>query len=234
MRSAISGRSVKSALSTSMSRRPLLPYLASIALTSDDLPVPRDPGEQHVVGGKAGDELACVLVDRMLLIVDRDELVEADEGADAGPPAGTRGRSACASARRLTLAQLGSATGGGSMASTRSSTASARAISALKSLLTLRTVIGVDRDVIVREVARPDRGRGVAAAECDANADLVLLHHALAIFFAITRGTAAVVNDQHVVEPERNAGAGSVSGAAVLPMAHTMRPRLDRTQKRRS
>ncbi len=77
-RSAMSGRSTRSALSTSMSRRPFAAYFASIAFTSDDLPVPREPVSSTLFAGRPGDELPRVAVDRMLLVVDGDEVVHAD------------------------------------------------------------------------------------------------------------------------------------------------------------
>ena len=69
----------------------------------------------------------------------------------------------------------------------------------------IRPVVGVDRHVVVREVARPHGGGCLAAAEIDAHGDLVLLHHALAVLLAVTRRASAVVDHQHVVEPERHA-----------------------------
>src|SRR5512146_3305772 len=42
-------------------------------------------------------------------------------------------------------------------------------------------VVGVDADVVVREVAGPHGGAGGAAVQVDAHGDLASLHHALAV-----------------------------------------------------
>ena len=66
----------------------------------------------------------------------------------------------------------------------------------------LRTVVGVDADVVVRQVAGPHGGAGRAAVQVDAHGDLALLHHALAVLFAVVRMAAALRRDVHVVEEE--------------------------------
>ena len=67
--STMSGRSVRSALSTSIRRRPCEAKACRQARISEDLPVPR-AGEQHVVGRAAGHELLGVARDLVLLHID--------------------------------------------------------------------------------------------------------------------------------------------------------------------
>ena len=57
----MSGRSMRSCLSTSIRRRPRSAYSLSRALISDDLPVPRAP-QQHVVAGFSGQKLPNVQI----------------------------------------------------------------------------------------------------------------------------------------------------------------------------
>ncbi|KAF1011694.1 MAG: hypothetical protein E5299_01355 [Burkholderia gladioli] len=53
-----------------------------------------------------------------------------------------------------------------------------------------RAIVGVDADVVVRQVAGPNRRAGLAAAQQYADHDLALLHHALAVGFLVGRVTA--------------------------------------------
>ena len=55
----------------------------------------------------------------------------------------------------------------------------------------LRPVLSVNGDVVVREVARPDRRRGAAAVQHEPHGNLRLLHYARAVRLPDTRGLAA-------------------------------------------
>src|SRR3546814_19353969 len=68
------------------------------------------------------------------------------------------------------------------------------------------TIVGVDADVLVREVAGIDGFAGLAARQRDADADLGLLHHALAVGFLVVGVAAAVARHQPVVEPQAPTG----------------------------
>ncbi len=76
------------------------------------------------------------------------------------------------------------------------------------------SVVGVDLDVVVAQVAGPDRGRGGAAVQVDAHGDLALLHHALPVFLAVVGVAAAPGGDVHIVQSDREAACGR---AEVLP-----------------
>ena len=202
-RSAMSGRSTRSALSTSMRRNPLPAYFASIAFTSEDLPVPRDPVSRTLLAGKPRDELPRVPVDDALLVIDGDELVELDRMR-------MRDCLQIAAARALAPARGSDALPVGIGCGFRKQRLDAREY-ALRARATGRrapsstSVVGVDRHVVVREVARPHRRRRLAAAEVDADRDLLLLHDALAILLAIGGRSTAAIDHEHVVEPERDA-----------------------------
>src|SRR3990167_10706335 len=61
-------------------------------------------------------------------------------------------------------------------------------------------IVGVDRHIVVRQVAGPHRGRGGATGQTHPDGDLGLLHHALAIGLLVL-GTAATLGDHvHVVQ----------------------------------
>ena len=81
-------------------------------------------------------------------------------------------------------------------------------------------IFGVDGDVVVREVARPDGRARVAATEIDTNRDLRLLHHALAGFFGVRRCASAALDDEHVIEPERNGGRIQIARTVIADRAH--------------
>src|SRR6266480_7642100 len=89
---------------------------------------------------------------------------------------------------------------GGSNVSTRSSNASPRLISRSSSDTVLGPVLGVDGNVIVRQVAGPHRRGYKPAVEHDANRDLALCHDALSVLLAISRGAASIFRHQHLVE----------------------------------
>ena len=76
-------------------------------------------------------------------------------------------------------------------------------------------VVGVDLDVVVAQVAGPDRRRVRPAVQVDADRDLALLHHALAVFLAIGRAAAAAFDDMDVVEEEIDPGLVEVVDAGV-------------------
>src|SRR5438067_4367381 len=101
--------------------------------------------------------------------------------------------------------QSGSAAVGGNSASTRSSTRSARAISWSISPPISGAVIGVDRHVIVREIARPHGGARAAATEIDAYGDLGFFHDPLSVFFTIRCRPSAPCDDMQIIQPEGNA-----------------------------
>src|SRR3989344_2933948 len=61
-------------------------------------------------------------------------------------------------------------------------------------------VVGVDADVVVREVAGPDGGGGLAAAQVHADGDFRLFHDALTVFLAVGGVAAAPRDHVHVVE----------------------------------
>ena len=83
-----------------MRRRPLPAYFASIALTSDDLPVPREPVSSTLLAGKPATNWRVLRVDALLLVVDGDELVEPDRMRMRDRLQIAAARRACASARR--------------------------------------------------------------------------------------------------------------------------------------
>ena len=65
------------------------------------------------------------------------------------------------------------------------------------------------------QVARPHRVAGRAAAQVDAHGDLALLHHALAVFFAVRRVAAAVDGHVHVVQVQVDPGLIQVFNARI-------------------
>src|SRR4030095_11047496 len=231
-RSAISGRSVRSALSTSISRSPFAPYFASIAFTSDDLPVPRDPVSSTLFAGNPATN--CRVLRSMTSFWSSTATRSSRRITCGWPISGRYPRPPLLRQRAaVTRVQSGSGANGGSSASTRSSTPSARAISAARSSLMLRAVVGIDGDVLVRKVARPHSGRRLAATEIHADADFVLLHDALAVLFAIAGGAAAAVDHQHVVEPDRTARGLRVRRGGIADRAHDAAQVRVRCEERR-
>src|SRR5689334_11617644 len=92
---------------------------------------------------------------------------------------------------------------GGSRVSTRSSSASPRLTSFSSSDIrypALGTVLGVDGNVFVRQVAGPDGGRGSPALEHHADRNLALPHHPLSVLLAVPGGARALPCDLHLVE----------------------------------
>src|SRR5690606_39981261 len=115
--------------------------------------------------------------------------------------------------RNATAASQSGAGAGPSSCSTRPSSDSARETTRASAAASTRSrasrpaplresgsVVGIDRHVLVREIAGPDHGRRVAAAEDDAHLDLRVSHHALAVLLAILRMASAARGDVHVVE----------------------------------
>src|SRR5262245_56673668 len=94
---------------------------------------------------------------------------------------------------------------GGSSFSMRSSSASPLLISLSSSDMRSGPVLGVDGNVFVRQVAGPHGRRGLAAFEHDADRDLALAHHALAVFLAVARGATAGLRHLHVVQVQIDA-----------------------------
>src|SRR5690606_2488830 len=79
----------------------------------------------------------------------------------------------------------------------------------------LRPVVGVDADVVVREIAGVDRFAGLAAAQRDAHGDFGFFHDPLAVFFAVVGVALAAAGDQHVAQPEADARNVQVVDAGV-------------------
>ena len=157
----MSGRSTRSPLSTSISRRPFAAYLTSIALTSDDLPVPREPVSSTLFAGKPATNWRVFASIDALLLVDRRPGRRGGSRADAATACrDTRARRACASETR---AHASSRDRGGGARQQR--------LDALEHRLGARerarqrfafwlaqlsaAVVGVDADVFVREIAGP-------------------------------------------------------------------------------
>ena len=79
---------------------------------------------------------------------------------------------------------------GASNCSKRASTASARCNKAVSA-----SVFGIDFDVIVREVAGPNRGRGLAAIQNHSGGDFRSLHFSFTLGLFIAFGASAVFGD---------------------------------------
>src|SRR6185437_2883480 len=201
MRSAMSGRSTRSALSTSMSRRPFAAYRASIAFTSELLPVPREPVSRTLLAGSLETNwrvlrsIACFCAS---IATRSASAIECGCGTPCRYPRPLRLRQRAA----VTRFQSGSGAAGGSSASTRASTASARRTSA--SSACSRAVVGIDRYVVVREVAGPHFGARRTAAEEDGEVDVAFRHHALAVGLGVRRRARAVIDNEHIAEAKRH------------------------------
>src|SRR5258705_9607467 len=208
--SAMSGSSTRSALSTSIRRRPFTAYLTSIALISDDLPVPREPVRRTLFAGKPATN--C----RVFASIARfcsSTATRWSRRIEWGCSTGCRyPRPARLRQRKAVALQSGGAACGGSIASTRSRMLSRRAKSLPTSLAeaTSAPIVGIDADVFVRKIAGPDRRRRVAASQRHAHRDLVVLHHALARALGVRRRARALRDDLDIVEPEGHARRGLV------------------------
>src|SRR4029079_8676216 len=65
------------------------------------------------------------------------------------------------------------------------------------------SVVGVDRDVGVRQVASPDRRRGVSNPSIDADQNVAILHVGRRGLFVILLGALAVARNAMRAEPDR-------------------------------
>ena len=150
-------------LSTSIRRRPFARELVEQRLDERGLAGAARAGEQHVVGGLPFDELARVLLDQLLLVVDAAEVVQSRmrctwaTGSIAARPLLLRQRKA------IDAFQSGGGAGRGSSDSSAIDAAPSARVDRAWSELPIRrasaAVVRVDADVVVREVARPHRGR---------------------------------------------------------------------------
>src|SRR5262249_14369285 len=203
--STISGRSMRSCFSTSMTRSPCLWNLLSTALTSDDFPVPRAPVRSVLLAVRPSTNcrVFCSISAFWLSTPcrsDRRMRCTFATGWMYPPRALLRHRNAM-----LALQSTGREAGGSSF-SLRSSRASPFVISFSSSdMRSLGPVLGVDGNVFVREVAGPHRGRGLAAVEHDAHSDLALRHRALAVFLAVRGRAPSGIRDLHVVQVQLDA-----------------------------
>src|SRR6188474_3633693 len=88
----------------------------------------------------------------------------------------------------------------------------------MRKLPTSAAIVRVDRDVVVGEVAGPDRGAGRADADIGADDDLAALHIGRNRILHVLGGTLAVAGDDVRAEPDREPVA--VGGFAGLSYRH--------------
>src|SRR5262245_66147172 len=67
----------------------------------------------------------------------------------------------------------------------------------LRPLLPSASIIRIDGDVVVREIAGPHSGLAGAQAQVDANRDLAALHVSGDHFLIVVRGTIAILGHLH-------------------------------------
>src|SRR6478735_8031374 len=63
-------------------------------------------------------------------------------------------------------------------------------------------VVGVDRDVVVRQVTGPDRGGAAADADVDTDDDFAVFHVGRDGLLDVLVGTLAIAGDDVVTEPD--------------------------------
>src|SRR5690606_3544239 len=202
----ISGRSTRSSLSTSMRRKPFEWYSLSRALMSEDLPVPREPVSNTLLAGRPSTNWRVLrsteaFCSSMLCRSASPIAASVRTGSRSPTEPNTwrlrRQRNATAPS------QSGTPGGVGSRASTRSTSACARTSNSARAAS--GAVVGIDRDIVVGEVAGPDGGAGIAAPERDPDGDLGLLHDPLAVGLAVVGMDAAGGRDMHFIEPDIDA-----------------------------
>src|SRR5690606_6740131 len=205
-RATMSGRSTRSSLSTSIRRRPCGWYSLRQALMSDDLPVPSEPVSSTLLAGRPSTNWrvlrsTAAFCSSMLWRSSRrmGESVRTGSRMPSDPNTWRLRRQRNATAPF----QSGGPGGAGNSASTRSTRAWARTSSSARAFS--GAVVGIDRNVVVREVAGPDGGGESAASERDPDGDLGLLHDAPAVGFAVVRMDAAGRGDVDIVEPHVHA-----------------------------
>jgi hypothetical protein len=79
----------------------------------------------------------------------------------------------------------------------------------------LAAVVGVDADVIVRQIAGPDCRLRRAAAQVDTDRYLGLLHHLLALRFAVSGVPTTAHDDMHIVEKQVDQALVQIGDAGV-------------------
>src|SRR5690606_5464099 len=199
-------RSTRSSLSTSISRIPCGAYSFSSALISEDLPVPREPVSSTLFAGRR-----CTNW-RVLRSIAR---FCSSTCFRSSSRIGATCRTGCSPActpkavgrRRQRQAIAASQSGAGAepnSCSKRPSSDSARSTTRASAAGSTPargsgSVVGIDRHVVVREIAGPDRRRCASAPQHDPHVDLGLLHHPLAVLLAILRVPPAARRHVHVV-----------------------------------
>src|SRR5690606_12973332 len=76
-------------------------------------------------------------------------------------------------------------------------------------------IVGVDADVVVREIAGVDRLLVASPAQCDTHQDFCFLHHPLAIFLGVFGVTPAIAGHQSVAQPQARTGYIKVGNARI-------------------
>ena len=230
MRSTMSGRSARSALSTSISRRPLLAYRASMALTSDDLPVPREPVSSTLFAGSPATNCRVFGSMQLFLCVHRHQRSRriawgrATSCRIAAPPR-LRQREAArlpigGRVRRRQQTFKARQQRFGVRDQRRAAIAPDRGASG--------TVIRVDGDVVVREVAGPHGGvhrqplPRPRSTRTPISACVITRCPSSSRYVAARppRSTTRTSSSQNETAPV------SRSAGAALPMAQTIRPRF--------
>src|SRR5688572_23249627 len=198
----MSGRSTSSCFSTSISRKPLGAYLASSALMREDLPVPRAPVSSTLLAGwpSTNCRVFCstsAFWESMPCRSRSAMRCTCLTGSIRPLPFFLRQRNA------IDASQSGSGASAGSSRSSRETSPSACSISLVASLmLILRTILRVDRHIIVRQVASPYRRRRRAAVEDDPHRDFGLFHDPRPVGLPVVGAASAVFHDQHILEIE--------------------------------
>src|SRR5690606_3254237 len=183
-----------------------------MALTSELLPVPRAPVIRTLFAG-----LFCrnCRVLRSMMSFWRSMWCRSDRSMRATwRTASSQPRAPRLRHRYAWADQSISGGAAGSQASSWASTRSARWMSTEKSVAVTSvsgawssgTVVGIDADIVVREVAGVHGFGGLPAPQGDAHLDLGLLHDTLAVGFLVVGIAAAVARHQHVVEPQAQPG----------------------------
>ena len=62
----------------------------------------------------------------------------------------------------------------------------------------LAAVVGVDGDIVVRQIAGPDIGLGRTTIQVDAHYDFISAHHPLTVFFAVGWIALTILGDEHI------------------------------------